>query len=240
MPAGQCMAYLDCTTLSGGLKLHQADSSRRSRALVSWEACSGRFRPKAAVFPRLRGSSLVLICGKFGGGAKARSYVRIEPTPAVAPNPIAAAPWYVKGAALLVGFVAIYQVFSRLRGKGSLGELEERGLIDEDRHAKQLADDPFYNKVMKNINTVAIDELSPEQIEAARKRRMRERDTADGDIERIVLPENHPFAVKKKVSKEEEDLIKARLAVKRGLPLQDLQGTRGLPDDAFRRATQQR
>lgn len=27
----------------------------------------------------------------------------------------------------------------------SLGQLEERGLIDEDRHAKQLADDPFYN-----------------------------------------------------------------------------------------------
>lgn len=76
-------------------------------------------------------------------------------------------------------------------------------MIDEDRHAKQLADDPFYNskchylgtdgvgphlvhsswliklavcaEVMKNINTVAIDELSPEQIEAARKRRMRER-----------------------------------------------------------------
>lgn len=34
--------------------------------------------------------------------------------------------------------------------------------------------------------------------------------------------------------------MKARLAVKRGLPLQDLQGKRGLPDDAFRRATQQR
>jgi hypothetical protein len=100
------------------------------------------------------------------------------------------------------------------------------------------------------------------------------RDTVDADIEKIVLPDNHPFAVKKKVSKlyilgsqyqnkllstiwrkamfllkrynflqvskDEEDLIKARLAVKRGLPLQDLQGTRGLPDDAFRRATQQR
>lgn len=30
-------------------------------------------------------------------------------------------------------------------------------------------------EVMKNINTVAMDELSPQQIEAARKRRMRER-----------------------------------------------------------------
>lgn len=27
------------------------------------------------------------------------------------------------------------------------------------------------------------------------------RDTADADIEKIVLPENHPFAVQKKVSK---------------------------------------
>jgi hypothetical protein len=43
------------------------------------------------------------------------------------------------------------------------------------------------------------------------------------------------------VSKEEEELIKARLSVKRGLPLQDLKGTRGLPEEAYRRvAPQQR
>jgi hypothetical protein len=33
------------------------------------------------------------------------------------------------------------------------------------------------------------------------------------------------------VSKDEEELQKARLQVKRGLPLQDLGGSRGFPDD---------
>ncbi len=33
------------------------------------------------------------------------------------------------------------------------------------------------------------------------------------------------------VSKDEEELAKKRLSVKRGLPLQDLTGKRGFPDD---------
>jgi hypothetical protein len=33
------------------------------------------------------------------------------------------------------------------------------------------------------------------------------------------------------VSKDEEELQKARLQVKRGLPLQNLSGSRGFPDD---------
>lgn len=93
----------------------------RPRSLIFWEAYSARFRTNAVVFPTLRGAPLLLVCGKIGGGARARSYVRIEPTPTVAPNPITAAPWYVKGAAVLLGVVAIYQALSRLRGKGYVG-----------------------------------------------------------------------------------------------------------------------
>ena len=43
-------------------------------------------------------------------------------------------------------------------------------------------------------------------------------------LDEVDLPDNHPFAVKKRVSKDEERLHAERLKVQRGLPLQDLAG----------------
>ncbi|KAG2496421.1 hypothetical protein HYH03_005647 [Edaphochlamys debaryana] len=53
--------------------------------------------------------------------------------------------------------------------------------------------------VMKDINTVRIDDLSPDQIEAARARRSKERLM----LEDVELPQNHPFATKQKLTPEE-------------------------------------
>src|SRR5689334_9116072 len=39
------------------------------------------------------------------------------------------------------------------------------------------------------------------------------------DLEDVDLPDNHPWAVKKPVSKEQDELIKARLSVRRGTAL---------------------
>ncbi|KAK9864950.1 hypothetical protein WJX84_010154 [Apatococcus fuscideae] len=111
--------------------------------------------------------------------------------------------------------------------KGSMGELESRGYLDEERGNK----DPYLSDAMKNVNTINYEPLSKDQIEAARKRRLRERDQDDIDIEKVELPENHPWAVKQKVTKDEEELQKARLTIRRGAPLQDLTGKRGFPED---------
>lgn len=56
---------------------------------------------------------------------------------------------------------------------------------------------------MKGVRTVSYDELSPEQMEAARRRRRIElsRDSTSLDLEDVELPENHPFAVKQNLSK---------------------------------------
>ena len=42
------------------------------------------------------------------------------------------------------------------------------------------------------------------------------------NLEDFSIPDNHPWAEKKGVSEDDEELIKARLAVKRGLPLETL------------------
>jgi hypothetical protein len=83
--------------------------------------------------------------------------------------------------------------------------------------------------MMREIDTAAIGELSEEAVEAARARRARER-AADGgagggsggssgsgrlDLDDVELPDNHPWAVRRPVSAEEEALIQARLSVPR-------------------------
>ncbi|KAK9903560.1 hypothetical protein WJX75_008961 [Coccomyxa subellipsoidea] len=129
---------------------------------------------------------------------------------------------------VLIAISLTLRLFKRLTRPGSLDSLEGRGLINEERNVSNS--DPFYDNVMKNVRTVQIEELSKEQIEAARLRRRRDRDVGSLDLENVELPENHPFAVKKQVSKDEEELQNARLKVTRGLPLQDLSGSRGFPD----------
>lgn len=100
--------------------MSQAGCLALPSALILRQSHSRILRPKATthIHPALIRPHLLVVCGKLGNGARARSYVRVEPTAPVAPNPIAAAPWYVKGAAVLLGCVAVFKLISRLRGKG--------------------------------------------------------------------------------------------------------------------------
>jgi hypothetical protein len=74
--------------------------------------------------------------------------------------------------------------------------------------------------MMREIDTRAIGELSDEAVAAARARRARERAGSGGgggpvDLDEVELPDNHPWAVRRPVSAEEEELIRARLSVPR-------------------------
>eukprot|EP00891_Asterochloris_glomerata_P009472 jgi/Astpho2/9472/Aster-x0400 len=81
------------------------------------------------------------------------------------------------------------------------------------------AGEPYYKNIMKHVNTIQMEELSDAQILAARKRRSKERDVVTKvDIDKLELPDNHPFAVKKKISKDEEELIKKRLEDRVAVP----------------------
>ena len=129
------------------------------------------------------------------------------------------------GVALFVfALVSLWQRAKR-RNRGSVDRLVSRGMLEEDREGK----DPYYNNMMKNVNKLSIQPLSQEQIEQARKRRAGNVGKPKGGsgsdkakLESFDIPENHPWAEKTSVAKDDEELIKARLAVKRGLPLESL------------------
>ncbi|GBF89147.1 hypothetical protein Rsub_01864 [Raphidocelis subcapitata] len=84
--------------------------------------------------------------------------------------------------------------------------------------------DPFEREVLRNINMVAVEELSEEAIAVARARRSRESAYLKMDLDEVELPDNHPWAVKKPVSKEQEAQIAARLQVRRGVPRRGIEG----------------
>lgn len=127
---------------------------------------------------------------------------------------------------VLAGVVAfVLTGIARSRwNRGSVGRLVSRGMLDEDREGK----DP-YNKMFKNINTVKVQPLSRDKIEEARRRRagsvaMGQGSNKEKDsLKDFSIPDNHPWAEKKDVSSDDEELIKARLAVKRGFPLETLE-----------------
>jgi len=124
--------------------------------------------------------------------------------------------------AVVVVAIGAFQ-FSR-RNKGSVDRLVSRGMLDVDREKE----DPYYKNAMRGVNKVMIEELTEEQISAARKRRAGDRRKANRDkLENFDIPSNHPWAEKKPVSSNDEELIKQRLDVKKGLPLQELQSRQG-------------
>ena len=107
-----------------------------------------------------------------------------------------------------------------LRGRGELGDF-----------SSEVADDQFMRRYMKNIKTVKIDPPTEEEMLAARKRRAGERAQEGGKADGLEIPEDHPFASSERVAEEDDELIKARMKIKRGMPLQDLDGTRGYGDE---------
>lgn len=93
----------------------------------------------------------------------------------------------------------------RRRSKGSLGELEERGMLDENR---DVDEEKFYKGMMKQVRTVQMPELTDEQIQAARERR-RQSSGGDDDFSKSIaaaeIPANHPWAMKETLSREEQE-----------------------------------
>lgn len=146
----------------------------------------------------------------------------IPPAPAVNNNIISRQPLPLKIGVLILVVVSLFQIVKRFTRRGSRDSLENRGLVIETEQSHQ-SNDPFYSQMMKNVNTVQYDELSPEQIAAARQRRSQDRSEDEKvDLNKIQLPANHPFAVSKQISDEEEQLQNARLRVRRGVPLKDV------------------
>lgn len=160
----------------------------------------------------------------------------IDPSPAPIVQKRSLPLYVVVPGAVFVAYT-FFRIFRKIQGRGSVNGLVSRGLVSEEKGINR--GDPYYKDIMKHVNTMQMEELSDDQIKAARARRSKERDTPRLDLDQVELPDNHPFAVKKKVSKDEEELAKKRLEVKKGLPLQDLAGKRGFPEDGRALANQQ-
>lgn len=153
----------------------------------------------------------------------------VAPDEPISPPPQRSFPVFVAIPGIMLLAFTLFRIVKKIQGRGSVKGLVSRGLVQQEKGMNK--GDPYYKDIMRHVNTMQMEELSEDQIAAARARRSKERDSPRFDIEKVDLPDNHPFAVKKKVSKDEEELAKKRLEVKRGLPLQDLKGNRGFPED---------
>jgi len=121
--------------------------------------------------------------------------VGVETSSVSVPLPVAA------GGGLVLG-LGILRAVLRSRNRGSLGALEERGALDENRDVDEAK---FYKGMMKSVRTVRMPELTETQIEAARERRRQSRINEDGEgdaaktLRATELPSNHPFATSEAV-----------------------------------------
>eukprot|EP00887_Chlorella_sp_A99_P005021 scaffold4.g5021.t1 len=166
---------------------------------------SGRRAALPAPLPP-RTARLAAAAARSGGTggrkvSEADLYVAEPPVGRAPPLTGAQAPWYVVAPLALVGALAMLRVFKAVRRRFSGNSLSERGY----KRAGGVADDRYYTRLMQGMKTVQYEELSDEAIKAARRRRQREvgRDTAPMNLDNIELPENHPFATKREVTKGE-------------------------------------
>ena len=136
-----------------------------------------------------------------------------------APRPV------VYAGGVLVLLILKKLLFGRRSGsKGSLGDLEERGMLDENR---EVDEEKFFKGMMKSVRTVEMPELTEEQILAARERRRASaagNDNFEKSLSEAEIPANHPWAMKEKLTPEEE-----RAAEKRVLELNRPRKRRGAP-----------
>jgi hypothetical protein len=123
-----------------------------------------------------------------------------------APRPVV----YAGGALALLILKKL--LFGRRRGsKGSLGDLEERGMLDENR---EVDEEKFYKGMMKSVRTMEMPELTEEQILAARERRRASaagNDNFEKSLSEAEIPANHPWAMKEKLTPEEERAAEQRV-----------------------------
>jgi len=95
-------------------------------------------------------------------------------------------------------------VFRRKAKKGSLGDLEERGMLDENR---DVDEDKFFKGMMKTVRTMEMPELTEEQILAARERRRQSsagNDNFEKSLAEAEIPANHPWATKENLTTAEQ------------------------------------
>ena len=132
---------------------------------------------------------------------------------------------YVAGNERAIGIATFLVVFLRLKqmrdkakrgyysdrvrgegegGKGSVGVLEQRGMLDENR---DVDEEKFFKGMMKSVRTVEMPELTEAQILVARDRRKKSR-AGDRNLEKELkdakIPANHPFATSEKLDAREE------------------------------------
>ena len=88
--------------------------------------------------------------------------------------------------------------------RGSMGRLEERGMLDENR---EVDEEKFFKGMMKTVRTVDMPERTEQQIMAARERRRASR-AGDAnlakELETVEIPANHPFASNEKLDAAQE------------------------------------
>ncbi|GLC75533.1 hypothetical protein PLESTF_001654100 [Pleodorina starrii] len=115
----------------------------------------------------------------------------------------------------------IVMVFKKLKNKGL------------DDNTARYSVNMYLANVMKDVNTVRIEDLSSDQIEAARARRSKERANHKLSLEEIDLPQNHPFATKQVLSKEEVEQslqnLRARSMRRRNYEAMQSEAARGGP-----------
>lgn len=131
---------------------------------------------------------------------------------------LSALPLYVKIPGIFMAVLVCSRTIGAILRYKRNNSLEERGF-----KPNRDAGEDHYSKMMKGMKTVRYDELSEEQMKAARQRRQRETSQDMLDIENVELPPNHPFAVKKEISEEEAEIQRQRLMARRGLSAQDLE-----------------
>ena len=108
------------------------------------------------------------------------------------------------GGAIVVLLLQKLLFGKRSGSRGSLGDLEERGMLDENR---EVDEEKFFKGMMKSVRTIEMPELTEEQILAARERR---RQSAGGNenfeksLAEAEIPANHPWATKEKLTPKQE------------------------------------
>jgi hypothetical protein len=106
---------------------------------------------------------------------------------------------------IVLASLAIVKVrFGGRNRRGSMGRLEERGMLDENR---EVDEEKFFKGMMKTVRTVDMPELTEQQIMAARERRRASR-AGDAnlakELETVEIPVNHPFASNEKLDATQE------------------------------------
>jgi hypothetical protein len=163
-------------------------------------------------------SSSLVVTARKNSVSEADLYIGIDPSSGNAPNPSSTTPWYITFPA---GFVAI---LAALRTIGAWSRSRNRSLEERGYKPNGGASEDSYSKAMKGMKKVQMEELSDDQVQAARRRRRQEIDRDGGtvDLDSIELPDNHPFAVKEQITEEEEEMQRLRLSARRGLSPEDM------------------